>query len=292
MNFQKLNINSNNFHNEKYLDLLIQKGIQNTEEINIESSYYKKISADYKLTSYNPSNIFDYNYHNNNTNQFEYTRSNIVKENGSKLLNTGFQSKDNLLLKKRKRKKRGKPRKLKKNENLNYIHTKFSKDNLQRKCKNLVLDCILEYVNYQINKIYEGNIGNGIHIKKLFDISQEQKAQNTVNHINKLKDKTIKEIFSTIISKRYTSYLPNHNEIIINRVLNEKNKKKRKKFIKLFNLTFLDCIRIFLGNNTSEDYEGFPIFDNIKDKFDETNEYINKIKECLIKLGKKCEKED
>ena len=153
-----------------------------------------------------------------------------------------------------------------------------------------MLNYTLEYVNYQIKKIYEGNIGNGINIKKLLDVNQEQKSQKTINEFNNLKNKTIKEIFSSAISTKYTSYLPNHNEMIIQKALTDKDEKKRKKFNKLFNLTFADCIQKFLGNDNSEDSEGFQLFDNIKYKLKETNEYINKIKESLVKFGKKNER--
>lgn len=287
MNFPKLRINSNNFYYEKCLDLLIQNEPANNEAYNMDSSCYNRIiknTVDLNLTSYNPQNILEL-YSMNNSYQLEYTRPSPIPDNDNQLLDYGKQLNslinlnNNFLIKKKKRPKKN--RNIKRNPK----HTKFSSDNLQRKCKNLVLAYILEYVNYQIQKIYEGNIGNGIHIKKLLDINQEQKAPNTLNHLKSFKNKTIKEIFSTVISKRYTSYLPNHNEIIINRILTEKDENKRKKFNKIFNLTFSDCIQIFLGNNISEDYEGFPNFDNIKYKLKGTKEYINKIKEFLYKIG-------
>ena len=60
--------------------------------------------------------------------------------------------------------------------------------------------------------------------------------------------KSLKEIFSAKISSKYTSFLPNHNEIIIKRALNDKDENKREIFNKLFNLTFIDCLKKFLGN--------------------------------------------
>ena len=41
----------------------------------------------------------------------------------------------------------------------------LSIDNIIRKCKSLVLNAALKFLNEQISKIYEGNIGQGIHIK-------------------------------------------------------------------------------------------------------------------------------
>ena len=77
-------------------------------------------------------------------------------------------------------------------------HTKYSIDNMQRRCKSLILNYTLEYLNYQIKKIYNGNIGNGIYIRKLFDINQEQKANNSVDYVRNFMNKTVKEIFDNI----------------------------------------------------------------------------------------------
>ena len=237
MNFPKLHINLNNFNYEKCLDLLIQNESYNNEGNNLESSYLNKIvknQIDLNLGPYNPQNILEFYTKNNFNNQVDYTRLNPLQENDNQLLDYGkklnnlINISNNLLLKK---KRRGNKEKTIKSS---HTHTKFASDNLQRKCKSLVLNYTLEYVNYQIKKIYEGNIGNGINIKKLLDINQEEKSYNTVNDIKMFKNKTIKEIFSSVISSKYTSYLPNHNKIVIERALTDKDENKRKKFNKLF----------------------------------------------------------
>ena len=131
-------------------------------------------------------------------------------------------------------------------------------------------------------KIYNGNIGHGIHMKKLLDISQEYKANNTINHMRKFVKKTLKEIFSVDISKKYTSFLSNHNEVVIKKILNDNDDDKRKKFEKLFSLTFIDCIKKFLGENIFEEFDGFPTFDEVKFKLNEDTNYLEKLKESLI----------
>ena len=291
MIFQNLNINSNNSFYEKCLDLLFQNESQNNEANNFESSVYNrkpKNIVDLNFGSYDTKNLLEL-YSKNNNNPMDYTRESPRKDNISQLISNSNDTKklidisNNLFLKKKKNGRKGlKP------GNIRPIHTKFAADNLQMKCKNLIMSYTLDYVNEQIKNIYEGNIGNGIHIKKLLDINQVQKSnKNNFNSIAKFKSKTIKEIFSTIISTKYTSFLPNHNEIIINRALTEKDEEKRKKFIKLFNLTFSECIQKFLGIDKSKDCEGFPVFDDIKHQLNESNEYLKKIKEYLVKYGTK-----
>ncbi len=43
--------------------------------------------------------------------------------------------------------------------------TEPSNYNVIRKCKNLVLEYILQFLNEQIKEVYEGNIGKGIFKK-------------------------------------------------------------------------------------------------------------------------------
>ena len=151
-----------------------------------------------------------------------------------------------------------------------------------RICKNLVLTYTLKFLNEQIKKIYNGFIGGGILFKKLLDITQEEKADNKIESIEIFFQKTLKEIFSVNISKKYTSYLPNHNEIIIGKLLSEKDEIKRKKFEKLLNLTLSDCFNLFIGNNHSDDFQDFPIFENIREDLKWSEKYLDKIKLFLF----------
>ena len=100
--------------------------------------------------------------------------------------------------------------------------------------------------------------------------------------MRKFVKKTLGEIFSVGISKKYTSFLSNHNEIVIKRILNDKDEDKRKKFEKLFSLTFIDCLKKFVGENHLDEFDGFPNFDEVKLKLNEDSDYLKKIKETLI----------
>ena len=206
---------------------------------------------------------------------FEY--NNILDIN---INNTSKENNHNLNIKKGRNKKRGRKRK-KSPDSFNKQNI-LTNDNIIRKCKSLVLDSSLEFLNYQIKKIYNGNIGQGMNMKKLLDIGQEQKTDNTINYMRQFIHKTLKEIFSANISLKYTSYLPNYNRIIINRMLNDPDKERKEKLNKIFNLTFKDCLNIFIGNNKYDDIDGFPTFDEVKLKLDEDEEYLDKIKEGLI----------
>jgi hypothetical protein len=183
--------------------------------------------------------------------------------------------KSNLIIKK---KKVGRKRKLDYEDN-----HKIANDNMIRKCKHLVINNCIEFLNFQIKKIYHNNIGEGILIKKILDINQIQKSDNKLESTKLFLNKKLSEIFSVDISSKYTSFLPDHNKILISRLLNEEDIEKREKFQKIFNLTFADCIQLFLGNNNKYiEFEGFPVLDEIKDELNEDNEYLEKIKNFLL----------
>jgi len=146
-----------------------------------------------------------------------------------------------------------------------------------------LLSYIRKFINVKIKKIYNNDIGEGIWRKEILDINSEQKSDNKINSIKKLLNKTLKDIFSTDISLRFTSYLPNHNKEIIKRILNEKDKNKREKFQKLFNITFVECLNKFVDNSKGcDELEGFPNFDDIKSDLNEDEEHLDKMKKLLI----------
>ena len=64
-------------------------------------------------------------------------------------------------------------------------HNKYSDGNIRKRSKHLVLKTLLEFINKQIYKIYNGNIGNGIFKKELKTINDSQKSDATIN-FNKL----------------------------------------------------------------------------------------------------------
>ena len=132
-----------------------------------------------------------------------------------------------------KKKKVGRKRKLNYEEN-----KKITNDNMIRKCKQLVINNCIDFLNYQIENIYHGNIGEGIRAKKILDINNEQKSDSKLQSTKLFLSKTLNEIFSVNISSRYTCFLPNHNINLISKLLNEEDEEKKEKFQKIFNLTF------------------------------------------------------
>lgn len=163
-------------------------------------------------------------------------------------------------------------------------HNKYSDDNLRRKAKNLVLDYTMDFLNETIKNVYNGKIGEGISIKKLLPLNRSFKCDATIQHNKDILNKTLADIFSGNISTRYTYYLPNHNCTLIKRLLNEEDESKKLYFQKIFNLTFLDCLKSFSGNDICEELKKLKKFREIKSKFIDETEYINQLEYYLAKF--------
>jgi hypothetical protein len=59
--------------------------------------------------------------------------------------------------------------------------------------------------------------------------------------------------------------------------MNEKDEKKRIFFNNLFNLTFLECLKHFIGNQNISELEGLSGLNEIKKKYENDSDYLNKL---------------
>ena len=190
-------------------------------------------------------------------------------------------------------KKRGRKTKIKHDKNENEeseqkIHSKFSNDNMTKKCKNIVLKSALESINKKIKEKYKNNIGFGKFKKELQILNQKNKVKSTAKDDKLFLHKTLKEIFSDNISSRLYNYSENHNKVIIESLINDEDEEKRIYFNNLFNITFLEYLNYFMSsetcnlNNNSILY-GFKDFSSIKDSLIQNNDedYVNALIEYL-----------
>jgi hypothetical protein len=82
-------------------------------------------------------------------------------------------------------------------------------------------------------------------LRQLLTLNHKEKANiNIIENQNFIK-KTLQEIFSEDISKRYTNFPSNHNKELINRLLNEEDEEKKNYFTKLFNISFSEALHHF-----------------------------------------------
>jgi hypothetical protein len=159
-------------------------------------------------------------------------------------------------------------------------HNKFSDDNLRRKCKHIILNEILMFINDKINKIYDGDLGQGILIKKLYTLNHNQKANAVIKYNKEFLYKTLEDIFSDI-SRKVTSYPKDYNKNLIKSLKNEKDYEKKKYFQNLFNLTFLQCLNHFNEKKICEELVGMKNMSKILDGYSEDQDYLDNLKLCF-----------
>ena len=116
-----------------------------------------------------------------------------------------------------------------------YINNKI------RKAKLFIIKVIIQYINYKISKLYNNKKNNAILSKiKIIDTSEIKCVKKDYNI--ELLNKTLKEILSTKISKKYNGPPSEINNTIIEKLLNEKDEEKRQIFNNIFNKTFREWI--------------------------------------------------
>ena len=184
----------------------------------------------------------------------------------------------------------GRKKKHENNTNSEVVHTKYFDDNLRRKVKYLVLNSIKEFINLILKKIYNNNLGNNIFKKQLLTINKNPISNATIENNKDFLNKNLGDIFSEHISNKFTNYVQNHNETLIKSLRNEKDQEKNLFFNKLFNLTFLQCLKHFRGTETLDILNRITCFDKIKENLvDETDYadvleyYINDFENILMR---------
>jgi len=173
-------------------------------------------------------------------------------------------------------------------DNNNDEHDKFTDGNARRKLKRIIFTHLLKYINMQIKIKYNGKIGKGLSKKELHILNQAQIANSNITFNKALLNKTLYDIFSDKISSRITNYPEDHNKVIIERLINEKDTEKRIYFKNLFNLTFLECLEYLRGDKYFEQLNGLELFSEFKEikqdylkKYDDGEEYVKLLKYYL-----------
>ena len=164
-------------------------------------------------------------------------------------------------------------------------HTKFSNDNLKRECKHLVIESVMKFINDKIDEVYENKIGCGISIKRLFKLNQSQKINANVTFNKQFIQKTLKEILSDDITGQIKYYEKDHNKRVINEIIDE----KKEVFEKIFNLTFIECLKHFIEVEQIGELNGLILFKELKEQIIEKNKedgeaYYENLKIFLMKF--------
>ena len=272
----------NDYNDERYCDNGIlfspfyQSDLPNKDDFNINDNFNNtKKNGNYYNNYYEKTTRVNSKENDRELKELEEEEKRLINNEDKKKRNKRNEKKN----KDEKIKKKCGRKTMKENKN-KYEHNKYSDDNIRRKCKHLVLKHLLEFLNYKIRNIYNGNIGNGIFKKELQILNQSQKSDATINFNRIFLTKTIGEIFSENISGRFTNYPIYHNKVLINKLMNENDEQKRIYFNNLFNLNFIQCLKHFRGEEKIDLLDGLQCFKDIKndiiDKYEKDgDEYYN-----------------
>ena len=254
----------------------IENAIDNT---NVISHIFKSPNID----------LYEINEFKNNNKLELYEKNQLIEE--ANLEKTTKKTKI-IRNKKRKRKKiddKDKNVERKEESDNNESRVKYSIDNLIRRAKTVVLNSMLQFDNNVILKTYDYNIGRGINTKILLKNDYSQKRDTKIEFNKNFLYKTQQEIFSEKISKKNKYKFPeDHNKILIENLLEEKDEIKRNIFQSLFSKTFKECIHQICGNEYFECLEGLKqIYDEEMIKMKEDEEFKKLINDVLNNYEKK-----
>ena len=123
-------------------------------------------------------------------------------------------------------------------------------DSIRKKLKRLVLKYCLEFINANIPK-------KKYAIKK---IESNQVKKTKVDFERMFMYKTLGDIFSSKVSRKYTSVInpENYNKIRINYF-----KSRDGKLRHIFNLEFIECLNHFIGKDTKEELAGMKTIEDV-----------------------------
>ena len=139
-----------------------------------------------------------------------------------------------------------------------YLRKKRSvSDNEIKKGRNILLNSIFRFVNKKIRIIFNNDIGKGISIKQFVKISKKELNHSNVEFDKNYLNTKLKEIFSGDISGKFTNFLINKNEKLLQNLI------KIDYFKELFELTFLQCIEHINGTKFIPLLEGFETIDEM-----------------------------
>ena len=155
--------------------------------------------------------------------------------------------------------------------------TKYNYENIKRKVKHILLECIINFLNKKLCEIYKSKIGKGIVQKQFKTLNQREKSESNIQFNKDFLHKTIGEIFSEKISSRFTNYNPYHNKNLVDSLLNENNLSIQYYFKQLFSLTFFEYLENFRGSKIIPELKDMPSLDEVLENSSYDPDYIENL---------------
>ena len=142
----------------------------------------------------------------------------------------------------------------------------FSDNNLIRMCKDLVIQSFFDFLNKQIETLYNGNNSQGSLIMKFKKLDKSQIFNQNVDFNKNFLTKYLRDIFSENINGKITSVPKDYNKNLINKLLNEEETNIKKFFGEALSLRFIDCLNHFIGIKHIDILNRMKCFEDFKEK--------------------------
>ena len=161
-------------------------------------------------------------------------------------------------------------------------HTKFSDDNTRRKIKSTLVNNLNDFINTKIEDLYGKDIGEGMVRKRLMKLGQKQISNASVAFNQKFLYKKLKDIFSENVTSRITNFSPGRNKEVIEELINDQNVKRSSYFKGLFNVTFIECLKYYRGDDIDNEYlQGLKKFSEVEFRQSEGKDYTKHFMDYL-----------
>lgn len=152
------------------------------------------------------------------------------------------------------------------------VHNKYTSDNIIKKCKSVMINILLNLINKKIKEFFP------YKNKRLMTMNQSQISNANVKFNKLFITKNLKDIFSQNLSSKCKRYPIDYNKNLILELLNDKNKEARIFFTKIFNLTFLDCVKHFSKSKNVNCLEGLEDIEEVILNLDGDDNYKESFK--------------
>ena len=168
------------------------------------------------------------------------------------------------------------------------IHSKYKEDNMIIKIKTFLFNSILFLINNSFIYNYQNDSLNNPSQNYRFLKIDGDKNYVINKEVNLLLLNTkIKDLFNENISNKYKIFNGNSNKELIKKIYEE---YKETNVINILDLTYGEFLNIFRGTISSELENKMNCIQNIKEKFFNMKDFLNKIEREEIKKGEPDEK--
>jgi hypothetical protein len=228
----------------------------NQELFNLSFENEEDIKNSFGPTQLNNS-FNEYNY----SNKYEIPNYNPIEQNKPKPKKPSNNPEDKITLLGRKTKDSGETGE----------HTKYSEDNMARKIKVLLKNDLLEFTNDKIKielNLSEIKINDKIYKNdqiKLLNIKQTKTLDITVDGIKTFLNTKVKDFFNDEVSKNYSSYPPNFNGLLIEKLYEMENAES---VTSILDKTMLECLKYYRKDEDVIDNYEYVCLKGLEKKFE------------------------